>query len=64
MANTNHTPDIPKLTARELESIISLDEAARLRGMHADTIKRNEPEKIVRLSPRRLGMRLKDALLI
>jgi hypothetical protein len=60
MANTDHTTT--ELTAIERERIVSINEAARLRGMHADTIKRNEPEKLVRLSPRRLGMRLKDAL--
>jgi hypothetical protein len=62
MMTDEHTD--PELSAIEREKIIPLREVARLRGTHIDTIKRNEPHHIVRLSERRLGMRLKHALLL
>jgi hypothetical protein len=40
--------------------VISLKEAARLSSLSPDTIKRVYPDKIVHLSPRRLGIRLRD----
>lgn len=59
---------VPKVTlpieVERLDRIIPLSKAAELRGVSIDTLKRREPEKIIRLSPRRLGMRLKDALLL
>jgi hypothetical protein len=48
---------------RELERIVSLQQASRLMGISADTIRRRHADKILRLSPRRQGMRLRDALL-
>jgi hypothetical protein len=46
----------------ELQRIISLKEAARLCGLSVDTIKRRHADKIIALSPRRLGMRIGIAL--
>ncbi len=46
----------------ELRKIVSLRQAAELRGVSPDTLKRNFPSLIVQLSPRRLGMTLGDAL--
>lgn len=46
----------------ENSRLVSLREAARLRGVSVDTLKRNHGDKIVRLSKRQLGMQLKDAL--
>jgi hypothetical protein len=46
----------------ELERIISIDEAARLRGVSTDTLRRHDRDKFIQLSPRRLGMRVRDAL--
>jgi hypothetical protein len=46
----------------ELNRIVSLEEAAKLRGVSKDTIKRRYPEIIIKLSPRRVGVRLRDAL--
>lgn len=46
----------------ELQRIIDLKEAARLSGVSVDTLKRNHSHNILRLSPRRLGMRISDAL--
>jgi hypothetical protein len=47
-----------------LARIVTLREAAQLAGCSEDTLKRRHSEKIIRLSPRRLGMRLKDALFL
>ena len=57
-------PDFPKLTAIELERIVPLDEAAQLSSVSEDTLKRCHSDKLVRLSPRRLGMRVRDALML
>jgi hypothetical protein len=46
----------------ELHRIVSLQEASRLSGMSPDTLKRRHAAKIIQLSPRRLGMRVRDAL--
>jgi predicted HTH domain antitoxin len=48
----------------ELQRIISLSEAAQLSGISIDTIKRRHAEKIIQLSPRRRGMRMRDALML
>lgn len=48
----------------ELERIVSLREAATLRGCSIDSIKRNDADKIITISPRRRGMRLRDALML
>jgi len=46
----------------ELERIITLQEACRLKSVSLDTLKRRYADKIIHLSPRRRGMRLRDAL--
>lgn len=46
----------------ELEKIVGMNEAASLSGVSEDTLKRHHSDKIIRLSPRRLGMRVRDAL--
>jgi len=51
-----------RLTAIELERIAPLSEAARLAGVSKDTLQRHHADKILKLSPRRLGMRVRDAL--
>jgi hypothetical protein len=48
----------------ELQRIVSLQEAARLSGLSPDTMKRRHADKIITLSPRRLGMRVRDALML
>jgi len=53
----------PEINWIELQRIVDLKEASRLSGMSVDTIKRNHREKILELSPRRLGMRVRDALM-
>jgi hypothetical protein len=49
---------------RELDRIVSLEQAAELCSLSADTIKRRWPNKLVKLSPRRVGIRLRDALML
>jgi hypothetical protein len=44
--------------------IVSIAEAARLAGVSEDSLRRHHSEKLIRLSPRRLGMRQGDALMI
>jgi hypothetical protein len=46
----------------ELERIVPLREAAHLRGCSVDTLRRRFSHKIVRISPRRLGMKIRDAV--
>ena len=43
--------------------IVTLREASRLAGCSEDTLRRRHSSKIIRISPRRLGMRIRDALL-
>jgi hypothetical protein len=52
------------LTPIELARIISLNEAARLSNLSEDSLKRNHRDKILELGPRRLGMRVGDALML
>ena len=53
-----------ELSPLDLERIVPLAEAARLRSVSEDTLRRHNSDKIIQLSPRRQGMRLRDALAI
>ncbi len=44
--------------------IVPIPEAARLSSLSVDTLNRNHRDKFVRLSERRFGMRLRDALML
>jgi hypothetical protein len=46
----------------ELERIVPLKEAARLRGTSVDTLRRRFSHKIIKISPRRDGMKIRDAI--
>jgi hypothetical protein len=48
----------------ELDRIIPIQEAYRLSGLSPDSWRRNHPDKIIKLSPRRIGIRLRDALML
>jgi hypothetical protein len=48
----------------ELQRIVSLAKAAELTDLSVDTLRRRHSHLIRRLSPRRLGMRLRDVLAI
>ena len=59
------TADELKLTPElELKRMVSLQEAKRVSSLSIDFLKRNHGDKIIELSPRRLGMRLGDALML
>jgi hypothetical protein len=44
--------------------IVPLAEASRLSSLSKDTILRNHRDKLIQLSERRLGMRVRDALML
>jgi hypothetical protein len=48
----------------ELERIVTLEEAEALSTLSIPTIRREHADKLIHLSPRRQGMRLRDALLL
>lgn len=48
----------------ELQRVVTLREAAEISGISLDTIRRRYPQIIIKLSPRRIGVRLRDALSI
>lgn len=48
----------------ELDQIISLKEAEQVSSLSPDSWKRNHRDKVIELSPRRLGVRLRDALML
>jgi hypothetical protein len=50
--------------ALELERIVPLELVIELTTLSRDTIKRCHKDKLIQLSPRRLGMRLRDALML
>jgi predicted transcriptional regulator of viral defense system len=47
-----------------LEKILTLDEVAELAGISKDSIRRHYSHLIRRLSPRRVGIKVRDALTI
>ena len=52
------------LTPLELESVIKMDEVERITSLSRETVGRVYPKLVVKLSPRRSGMKLKHALAI
>jgi hypothetical protein len=62
MALTNRKVDLPP--SAEMLRVIPVAQAAEVAGISADTLRRNHPEIIIKLSPRRVGVRLRDALAI
>jgi hypothetical protein len=50
------------LTPLELARIVTLEEASRLSSESIDTLRRRHADKIINLSPRRVGMRVRDVL--
>jgi hypothetical protein len=48
----------------ELQRIVSLAQASELSGLSEDTLRRRHADKILKLSPRRNGMRVRDALML
>jgi hypothetical protein len=56
--------DVKLPSKNELDRIITLQEAERLSSLSPTSWKRVHRDKLVELSPRRLGVRLRDALLL
>jgi hypothetical protein len=56
--------DAAKLSAIELNRIVPLAEAVQLSSLSDDVWRREHADKFVWLSPRRIGVRLKDALML
>lgn len=48
----------------ELLRVVPMDEAERLSSLSIDTLEREHSDKIVKISPRRKGMRVAHALLL
>ena len=48
----------------ELESVTPMDEAEKVTSLDEDTLKRTYPEYVVRVSDRRIGMKLRHILTI
>ena len=57
-----NVPELPELTPLELHRIVRLSEAGRLCGLSEDSLRRNHSDKIIRLGPRAIGMRVGHAL--
>ncbi len=53
---------LPPLPPLELQRVAPMPEAEHLSGLSRDLIERYHRDKIVRLSPNRVGMRVGDAL--
>ena len=53
---------LPELTPLELNRIARLAEASRLSGLSEDSLRRNHSDKIIRLGPRAIGMRVGHCL--
>ena len=57
-------PDLPPLAPLELWRIASMPEAEHLSSASEDTLRREHPDKIIKISKRRDGMRVGHALMI
>jgi hypothetical protein len=64
--NTNDKPLPANLLDWPVEmlQIVPREEAEELSGESWDSLKRNHPDKIIRMSPRRIGMRRGHALML
>jgi hypothetical protein len=62
MSLYNFFKDPAQPTWLELERIVPLKDGAELQSTSVDSIKRNQADKVIRLGPRRLGIRVRDAL--
>lgn len=57
-------PDLAGLSKLERLRIAPMPEASRLSSLSEDSLRRNHRDKIIKLSPRREGMRVEDALML
>ena len=61
MANKEKRDELSPL---EMLRIVGLTEAARLAGVHPKTLRKNHSDKIINVTKKKLGMRVRDALMI
>ena len=61
MSESAAANDLSKL---ERLRIVTMAEAARLAGLSEDSLRRHHGSKIIKLSPRRDGMCVEDALML
>jgi len=64
MSSRTTTSEPQQLSAIEFRKILTLEQVTELTTLSADSLRRHHADKIRRLGPRRLGMRLGDALAI
>ena len=55
-------PPLPRLTAIELEQHVSVEQAAKILGIHVETFETTYPHLIRRVSPRCRRVKLRDLL--
>jgi hypothetical protein len=55
-------PQLPQLNAYELEKHITIEEAAKILGIHGETFEATYPHLIRRVSPRCRRVKLRDLL--
>ena len=48
----------------ELDRIVSMQQAEEISSLSEDSLRRHYGDKVIELSPRRRGMRLRDALML
>lgn len=48
----------------ELDQIITLQQSEQVNTLSPESVKRHYPDKIVKLGPRRLGIRLRNSLML
>jgi hypothetical protein len=60
--NKRATAHAQLLAGVEGQRIVSLKEASRLAGVSVDTLRKHYKALIVRVGPKRVGMRLNDVL--
>jgi hypothetical protein len=58
----SHAP--PFSVDLELDRIVSIPQASKLSNLSEDTLRRKYADKIIQLSPRRQGMRVRHALML
>jgi hypothetical protein len=56
--------DVEILREIELDRVVTIRQAAKLAGLSERTLTRTRADKIIRISPGRIGMRVRDALMI
>jgi hypothetical protein len=62
MESPTTRPQLPKLTALELEAHVTVEEAAKLKGIHVETFEKYFAHLIRKVSPRCRRVKLRELL--